>query len=311
MTLHRHPLPRFLLAFLAGGPVGLAGSWASAPPTFDPALPAAIEVTRTPTGHLLVRPRIDGVEVGAFVLDTGASVHLIDPAALGRLALRQVATRATQDIGGHTRRSRVWQAGELRLGAGRWSEPHFLEHDLGYLSRHLGIEIAGILGHDLFAGAVAEIELGAGRLALHDPLLFRLDGDSWRPLRLVGGVPQLQARFEDHEGWFALDTGAAAENVTLHSPTVRRLGLLDDRRTRPFELAGASGPSSLRAGHLAWFELDCHRFERPAASFALARRGPLASRSAAGTIGGGLLGDFKLVLDYAGERIALLPLARP
>ncbi|MBC8329108.1 MAG: aspartyl protease family protein [Planctomycetes bacterium] len=307
MPRTRHLILRLLLAALIGGPAlaGAPEAWSG--PVFDPALPAAVTATLAPTGHLLVRPLVDGRDIGAFILDTGASVHLIDPEAVALLDLRRSRPRLSQDIGGRTVRSAVWRAVELQLGPVKWENPEFFEHDLAYLSRNLGVKVAGILGHDLFSDAVAELDLGAGALSLHDPATFELLSGEWQSMRLVDGIPQLRAQFEDHEGWFAVDTGAAADTVTFHSPTVRRLDLLDDRRTRSKQIAGASGPMDLRSGRLTWFELSGHRFERPRASFATSRRGPLASRSAYGTIGGDFLAPFLLVFDYQNRRAVLAP----
>ncbi len=303
----RHLRPRLCLTVLLCGPLHAGGPGSPASPELDPALPAAVEVSLAPTGHLLVRPRIDGVETGAFILDTGASVHLIDPDALATLDLRPGRPRLSQDISGRTRRNRVWHARELSLGPGSWADPAFLEHELDALSQNLGVEVLGILGHDLFDGVLVELDLGAGALSLHDPEDSSLEVEQWERLRLVDGIPQCRARYEGREGWFAIDTGAAADNVTFHSPTVRREELLDGRRTWPRRVAGATGELSLRTGRLDWFELAGRRFERPRASFAASRSGPLASRSSAGTIGGGFLGRFRLILDYRNRRAAFLP----
>ena len=150
----RHPFLRLIAAALLASPALAGGPDSPASPVFDPALPAEVPATLAPVGHLLVRPTIDGREIGAFVLDTGASVHLIDPRAVAMLDLRRARTRLSQDISGRTRRNAVWRAAELRLGPGLWKSPEFYEHDLSYLSRNLGVEVRGILGHDLFSGAV-------------------------------------------------------------------------------------------------------------------------------------------------------------
>lgn len=304
----RHLVPVLLAAAVLGGAAPARGAAEPGSPELDPRRPASVPVTVAPTGHLLVRPVLDGREVGAFVLDTGATVHLIDPQALERVALRAAPGRLSQDIGGRVVRNRVWRAEEMRLGPASWARPEFLEHDLRGLSRSLGVEIAGILGHDLFPGVVAEIDFAAGSLALHDPARFRLGAQDWSELRLVDGLPQTRARFEGRDDWFVIDTGAAADTVTFHAPAVRRHELLDGRRTRPRWVAGASGTVELRAGRLSDFELAGHRFERPRAAFAGVRRGPLASRSAAGTIGGAFLRPFRLFLDYGAGRAAFAPI---
>src|SRR5215470_7433707 len=45
--------------------------------TFDPKAPAKLEVKRVKTGHLLVRPVINGHEAGWFIFDTGAGICVV------------------------------------------------------------------------------------------------------------------------------------------------------------------------------------------------------------------------------------------
>src|SRR4029079_6780259 len=51
---------------------------APAPVAFDAAAPAALEVKKAPTGHLLVKPRIAGKDAGWFIFDSGAGNSVVN-----------------------------------------------------------------------------------------------------------------------------------------------------------------------------------------------------------------------------------------
>ena len=65
---------------------------------FDTAMSPDIAVKRAMTGHILVRPKVDGQEIGWFIFDTGAAATMIDAAAAEKLKLE-----AAGDGRGHQR----------------------------------------------------------------------------------------------------------------------------------------------------------------------------------------------------------------
>jgi Aspartyl protease len=54
---------------------------------FDPTVPPDLAIKRATTGHALVHPKVDGVELGWFIFDTGAAGTMIDPTAAAKLKL--------------------------------------------------------------------------------------------------------------------------------------------------------------------------------------------------------------------------------
>ena len=63
---------------------------------FDPAAPPDVAVKRAMTGHFLVRPKVDGQDIGLFIFDTGAAGNVIDPTALAKLKLRGSGPRRSR-----------------------------------------------------------------------------------------------------------------------------------------------------------------------------------------------------------------------
>lgn len=280
---------------------------AAAPPgtVFDPAVPAALETRRAKTGHLLVRPRVNGEEAGWFIFDTGAGATVIDTAVAQRLGLESFGSLRMKGVGG-TVDAKYWEGRSLALGPVSTQGPVMVGGDLSFLNPHMGVEIGGIIGYDLLGRVAAEIDMAGGGVSIHDPAVYALPRGEWAELTLSGRVPTARATFEGHEGMFTLDTGAGKDSVTMMAMVTKRLKLLEARETQPASMGGVGGMVPARAGELEWMELAGQRFAPVKATFATEPTGVFGSHYLAGNIGGGLLGRFTLVLDYQGGRMALL-----
>lgn len=269
---------------------------------------AAVEVRRVATGHLLVHPRVDGADLGWFILDTGAGRLCIDPQAADTLELPEFGSVPAVGVAGAVVTS-YRGASAFRLGPLELSDPVFVELDLAFLEPHFGVPIAGICGHDVFARSVFELDLEAPGAALHDPAAYELARGEWSPLVVEGGLPCIPCRFEgDREGLFRIDTGDPG-TVTFHGPAVAALALLEGRDVRAGVAGGVGGTSATKIGELDWFEIAGRRFDRVEATFSLAREGAHAEDHVVGTLGSELLRAYEVVLDYGSGRIALAPRA--
>lgn len=276
---------------------------------FDPEIEPELEVVRVASGHLLVEPWVEGESVGMFIFDTGAGAMTIDPAVADELGLAELGEVLAVGVGGKTtssfRRGTRFQLGPLEL-----EDPVYIELDLAFLEPVFGRKVAGIVGFDVLARCVAEIETGTPYVALHDPARFQLSGGSWQDVIVTENTPSVRARFEgDHEGLFRIDTGANG-TLSFHAPAVRELGLLDGRTVTSSASGGVGGTTEARNGRLEWFELAGHRFEKKMVQFSLAEHGAFADRYTLGNIGQEFLAPFRMVLDYPDGRIAFVPLAK-
>jgi hypothetical protein len=274
---------------------------------FDPDLPAALEVKRVPTGHLLVRTSLDGADAGWFIFDTGAGTMCVSD-AFGRERLAgPVGEIGARGMGG-TVKAGFWRADELRLGPLVLEDPVFIGLDLAFLEPHFGVPVAGIIGYELLARCVAELDLAEARIALFDPRTYALPaGGAWEPVQLHGRQPLVRARFEQHEGLFRIDTGAADDTVTFHYQVVQDLELLRGRETQRGMAGGVGGGVATRVGRLASFHLGGHEFTALAASFVVEDKGALSDDHVFGNVGGKLLAPFRLAFDYPGRRLGFVP----
>jgi hypothetical protein len=274
---------------------------------FDPTVPAALEVKRVRTGHLLVHPTVDGEDLGWFIFDSGAGINCIANDVTDALPEGPFGEIGARGIGG-TVPARFWRAHELRLGPLTVEEPLFMGLDLTFLEPHFGVPVGGILGFELLARCVAELDMVEGAIALHDPAAYALpEGGRWEEAQLYGRHPCVLASFEDREGVFKIDTGAANDTVTLHYRVVHDLDLTKGRETTMGTAGGVGGSVGMRIGKLASFRLGGHEFSAVDAGFALEDKGAFADDYVWGNIGGKLLAPFRLVFDYPGRRIGFVP----
>jgi len=278
---------------------------AQGPATFDASVTPEIQVKRAPTGHLLVRPVVNGIDAGWFIFDTGAGICVVSTPHVEEFAL--TAAGAIDALGaGGSESAALHRAKSLVLGPLTLTDHPVMATDLSFLKQHLGEEIVGVIGYGLLTECIAEIDLAAPRIALHDRKTWTLASGTWTPMSLADRVPAVDATFEGHAGRFQIDTGANS-SITFNEPSVRKWALLEDRDLTDAKLGGVGGFVAAKKGTLATFELCGLRRENVPADFAIEAKGAFASSSHDGNIGARFLEQFLIVADYAGERIALTP----
>ncbi len=273
---------------------------------FYPDLGNEVELRRVQSGHLIVKPYIDGEEVGWFILDTGAGRLCIDPVVAEQLEMPSfgkvlaVGTAGSVDAG-------FRQGESLELGPVEIERPIYVELDLSFLEPSFGVPVAGICGYDLFARTVVELDLETLDLALHDPANYGLEGGSWSELTVRDKLPTVRCSFEgDHDGLFKIDTGAN-HAVLFFTPAVEQYDLLDGRTLRTTTIGGVGGSQSASTGQLEWFALGGRRFEAVNATFATTDVGIVSGGAVLGNLGNELLQPFRIVFNYPAGQIAFLP----
>lgn len=279
--------------------------------TFDPSRPAAIECRRTGSGHLLVHPRLDGIDVGWWIFDSGAAAACIDPEVADKLGLARHGELRIGGAGENRLVSHRRIGTRLELGPVTQATPRFIALDTAQFEPVFGVAIAGIVGCDLLQRVVAVVDQAKGRIELHDPANFAHDDVTWRDLVLAGGHAHVTGSFGhafEEEGLFRLDTGAGGVSVMFHTPQVDALGLAEYRPTQRFDaFGGVGGQSRALLSSLPWFELGGHTFEEPTVVLMRDEGGALADPWTAGTIGSGFLDAFRVIFDYPHHRVGFVP----
>jgi predicted aspartyl protease len=270
----------------------------------DSAASERVAVTRSSRGRLpLVRPRINGEDVGPFLFDTGASVTAIGADVADRLGLasrgRSWVTTSDGGTGACHRVGRRFQLGPVVV-----REPVMLELDLRELRHALGAPLAGVVGYDLFARSLVELRDAGRSLAVRSPDATSAGDVRWVPLRFEERCPMLPCATEQGEGLFALDTGSASP-VTLYTAAVSAWGLVSARARPGSLLRGASGTRAIAMRTLPWFSVGGERFEKVRAALWTSRDDIGGTPGRLGTVGWPLLRGLDLVFDYQQSRVGV------
>jgi hypothetical protein len=94
--------------------------------------------------------------------------------------------------------------------------------------------------------------------------------------------------------------------VTFNRAFAEKYGLLDEQELETFTAGGVGGTVEMLRGQLYWLEMGEHRWQDVSMSVAGESQGVLADEAIAGLVGTGLLGSFRVLIDYPNKRIALV-----
>jgi predicted aspartyl protease len=184
-------------------------------------------VTFTPSGHPVVPVRIGDDAALPFLLDTGASGTILDERSVpSGLLVSSAASGAVHGALGIADQGRRVVRTALRLGGWTTGPIELTVLALDTLSAQVGTRLAGILGLDVLARGVLELDLGRRVVTLgeqSDPS-GPFDGES--PIRRgAGGLVLLSAVVNRAEITVLLDTGAAVSVLNPVAASAARLDL--------------------------------------------------------------------------------------
>jgi hypothetical protein len=279
--------------------------WIAKDTSFDANKASEVETKRLPSGHIIVKPLINGKDAGWFILDSGAEAMCIDAGVADELGLLKLGEVPAVGIGGVVK-SPFRAAKELTLGPATIRNLMFVQLDLADISKVIKLKLGGIIGYDLFRRTIVEMDVLNPSVTVNDPATYKRSLQ-WTPIKFDGGNIALEASFEGgRKGWFRMDTGAAG-TVSFHGPFVEKLKLLEGREVKKSMEGGVGGMRESRRGKIDYFELAGHRFDKPDASFSIAKDGAFHDHWLVGNIGQVFLEPFVLVFDYPNSRMAFVP----
>jgi predicted aspartyl protease len=239
-----------------------------------------------------------------FVIDTGASIHVID---------REIATsagvaggRATTMRGGG--QAAVVDGVTLKAGGQSWSEQRAAIASLGYPDRK---HFAGLLGAPVLQRYTVQFAFGARIMRLFDPLAYEPpSGAVLVPFELQEALPIVRATIDDGRGpveaRLMVDTGASTF-LDLNRPFVDAHRLTE---TMP-EVSAAQRPAAL--GGTAPFVYATARrvtlagqiFDGPKIGLSRAESGSSTRSERDGIIGNALLERYVMTVDYRRKILVL------
>lgn len=264
--------------------------------------------------HVWVKASIDGGPEEDFILDTGASVSLLDSAWA---AARGIATEGRmQAMGaGATGDVSFARVGTIRVAGADGMGVELTGQKLAVLALNRFVapffwrEAAGVLGYDFISRFVMEIDYDGGSVTLHDPKTFTYQGKGAAvPITMVGSIPAVEARLDgEYTGRFRLDVGSGS-TVDLHGSFVEKHGLRAKvGKTIAVLGGGFGGTFTSHVTRMKRMEIGPHAWSDPLVIFSGATTGGLASQDLAGTIGNDVLERFRCTFDYEHRTLHLEP----
>jgi len=264
---------------------------------------------------VMVKVSLNGAPAEDFILDTGASLTVLDKNYAYQIGIRAEGDSYVEGISG---------AGAMqfaRVASIALKGPHSTGASLRDFRVAL-LDIAedsqiilwrkpmGILGADFLSRFVVEIDYDSLTVTLYDPAKFQYAGHGAPiPFELQGGCPIVDMVVDAGcTGKFLVDVGNSFHFV-VHGSLVRSCHMLGAKKRREAEVIGGGVGGgfystlcrldSLRIGPYSWTE--------PVAALALHTQGGIGSKEISGNIGNTVLERFRCTFDYSRKILYLEP----
>jgi hypothetical protein len=252
-----------------------------------------------------------------LILDTGASAIILDANVAAALRLRVTPAGSTTGAGINSLRIGRAHDVKLRVGGIPLGPTDVTVSELdSLLAPSQGRHAPGIIGSRFFDEHVVEVDFAASRIRVHDPATYRYDGSGVAlPLTLYGGVPLIAGRMTAPDGTvipmrLLVDLGAKS-TLLVSEHFIGEHALMSRFPTTVTSPLGAGVGGATR---YAFTRLP--RLALGASGDALVTDSLVAGLSVGGTLRSdwydGLLGaDFlrryRVIFDYARQRVILEP----
>lgn len=258
--------------------------------------------------HLYVPVQLPGVEgTRLFLLDSGAGMTVIDSVLAAEMALPAGGRISGIGAGGATD-FRMTRLPGLEVPGIDFDEQTVVVYPIDrVVGRLTGRTIGGILGYDFLSRFAAVIDYGERFIALSDPDSFAVPaGEATVEAPLVNNIFSLPAVVDgEAAGRFLLDTGA--NTSALRPGFLEEHGLLAGRRRARISITGAGGASDAFLVRLRSIEIGGHTLSGPVTAVGGGMEGVWSFGGIDGIVGNDLLERFTVILDYRGQRVALIP----
>ncbi len=254
-----------------------------------------------------------------FGFDSAAARSAVDWDRAGQLKIPFTSLGERQNAGSGDGLARLGRtaAARVTMPGATLDLPAMGVVPLRGVSETYGRRMDGLVGAELLARYVVELDWQDQRMALHEPSEYRYSGKGAEvPLVVAGGMPfvRLQvsvSRGKAVEGLFLVDCPHPG-SLIMNRPFIEQNGLLDAaRRDLPRLVSqfaeGVNGKSEVLYGRIANLQIGPYNLRQPVVGFSQARAGALAQSEFAGILGAEILRRFRVIFDFSRERLILEP----
>lgn len=253
-----------------------------------------------------------------FILDTGVRTTILTQKAFSDILQLPYSRKLTVTGPGGEKLVNAYVTNNVSLKlpgvVGRGHAMLVLEEDYLELRNHLGTDVHGILGYELFSRFIIEINYKQRIMTLMLPDKFRQKKNyEVIPIRIQDTKPYLLAplNINNHHALNAkllVDTGAS-HGLLLEPDSDSRIHLPE--RALPNIIGrGLGGEISGRTGRIESLELGRYKIEKPLANFPdsnayFADSLKYLAIDRNGTLGGEILSRFTIIFNFPQEKIYL------
>ncbi len=260
-------------------------------------------------GLVLFEVSIEGGEPLSFLLDTGFDVSILDAGVAKRLGLTVLDVRDEAQPGGSVEMGSL-AAVDLTIGTLTVGGVGLTTIPIAEAGAFIGRDFHGILGHDVLERYVVDIDYPNRRLRFYDSEAWKHGGAGQiLPVHIENGEVFVNAgivmpRGRTVFGPFKVDTGSV-DVAGLNLNFVQDSALIGTD-TEEMNVGGVAvgGSTEGRMFRAEAFVIGAHRIERPIIGYTV-DSGGFENRTNAGTLGAAVLARYRVILDYARERIVL------
>ena len=243
-----------------------------------------------------------------FILDTGAGTSLLSSDLAKQLEVKTIGSKEGQSAGGKVSVS-LAKVDSLKVGETKLDDVDVGIVDLSHIGKTIGATIDGDLGYNFLKHFRVTINYRDCELRLEDPKRvesFARGTQTEVPIRLANPAKPLIIVDVHANGrgpfQFAIDTGTSTTAITPE--LAKQLGV----EALPVG-AGTTGgaPVDFHAGSLRSFQLGGAKIDNMAvvvADFFTMLNAAIGARLD-GIVGYNFLSNYKVVIDYPGESLAL------
>src|SRR5262249_16075353 len=263
--------------------------------------------------HIYVNVRVNGSRPTSFVLDTGATNHLLSQSKADELGIARDDMHIAGNVGTGEGKIKiaVGRNVSLSLEAIELEDQNVFTVRVDRLESVAGHSIDGILGAEFFLHFVVGIDYSAQTITICEPADYNYTGvGQVIPLKLIGNRPFVRAKVGVSGagavvGLFVIATGDSSA-LSLHTSFVTKNNLLppSDKVISHFT-NGLGGQSKELLGRTQKLVLGKYSIRQPVTAFSQATKGTTADSRYDGAIGGEILRRFKITFDYSHARMIL------
>ncbi|AXT55226.1 hypothetical protein D1815_05440 [Aquimarina sp. AD1] len=270
-----------------------------------------IPFTINDSGLIIISLKINKVMVSDFVMDTGASVTVIDNSVVNQLGL-PLQDQPTQITGASAVNNDIRKTQKQRVSLSNNIVLKNLEMYVSDLSRLA--DIKGIIGYDIFKNYVTETNFDTKTIYFYKRK-GKPDTKGYKSIPFTEAfctpeidISVLLSNNESLSGKVLFDTGNVASPFIFNEPFTSKLNMVSKfEKLIIKESEGINSKDKTKQGIVKNIKIDNYTFSEIPVSLSKSKKGMLSKEAYMGILGLEFISKFNFILNYKKKKIYLKP----